>query len=287
MFTAAAQSASFAAAGTRLGMDPTTVARRVQRFETALKSTLLIRSPDGLQLTSAGARLLAVGVRVAAAIDEADAEGVNGCVRISASEGFGAKILAPALAEMFKQRRSLSIELAAHQAYLSPSAREVDIAITLTPSTSSRVTVEMLTDYELGLYGSAEHLAERGRPESVDVLPGRPFIGYIEDMLHAPELRYLGQVHPDLHARLTSSSIRAQLEFARAGAGLAVLPCFLVRPEHRLERVLPKEVKLVRTFWMATYHDIKDTARIRSVRSWLMDLVGGIQDVLHPSSARS
>ena len=59
VFLTTGRSGSFSGAGARLGMDATTVARRIRRLETALRCTLFVRSPHGLQLTAAGARLLA------------------------------------------------------------------------------------------------------------------------------------------------------------------------------------------------------------------------------------
>lgn len=284
VFTATVRSGSFAAAAVRLGMDATTVGRRIQRLESALKATLLVRSSNGLELTSAGARLHAVGSRVKTAIDQVEqGSGSRGSVRISASEGFGAHILAPALGKLFKEQNTLSIELAANQGFLSPSTREVDMAITLTPSNSPRVHVQVLTDYELGLFASADYLKASPAPKSPDDLPAHPFIGYIDDMIYAPELRYLEEVHRDIRAQLTSSSIRAQVEFTAAGAGLAILPCFLVQPHHRLERLLPDDVRLIRTFWLSTHHDIKDTVRVRAIRKWVTDLVLEVRDVLLPS----
>ena len=285
IFTVAARSGSLAAAGARLGMDPTTVGRRIQRLESVMKATLLTRSGRGLQLTADGARLHAMGARMELALEETGEtdQRTAGNVRISASEGFGTQILAPALVDLQRRQGGLTVELAANQGFLSPSTREADIAVTLTPSRSGRVFTENLTDYELGLYGARDYLQRAGRPGAVADLPEFAFVGYIDDMIYAPELRYLTEVHPGLRPRLTSSSIRAQLEFVRAGAGLAVLPCFLAAGADNLERLLPAEVRAIRTFWVSTHHDIKGTPRIRAVLAWLAELATALRPVLLPS----
>ena len=61
IFVAAARAGSLGGAAQRLGIDAATVGRRVARLESALKSTLVVRSASGLQLTPAGAQLLEVG----------------------------------------------------------------------------------------------------------------------------------------------------------------------------------------------------------------------------------
>ena len=288
VFMAAARSGSLAGAALRLHMDPTTVGRRIQRLEASLKSTLLVRSPKGLQLTAAGARLREAGLSVETAIDtasEADGSGgVTGTVRISVSEGFGGQILAPALPAFIRTQPGLIIELVSNSGSLSPSMREVDMSVTLSPPRSARLMVEKLTDYELGLYASSAHLAEWGQPASLEALRDHQLVGYVDDLIYAPELRYLDEVLPDLRPRLMSSSIRAQMELVLAGAGLGVLPHFMAAHIPSLVRVLPSQVRIERSFWMSVHQDLKTTARLRAVRRWMVSLVQEQQDLLLPKS---
>lgn len=272
IFIAAARAGSLGGAATRLGIDAATVGRRVARLETGLKSTLVIRSPSGLQLTAAGAQLLQVGLQAETAMDAAarvaQPDAIAGTVRISASEGFGGAVLAPALSELHAVRPGLRIELAASSGFLSPSRREVDMAITLSAPDSARLIVEPLTPYQLALYAAPSYLATRARPERVEDLTAHSIVGYVDDLIYAPELRYLDEVRPGLIPHLASSSIRAQRDIIAGGGGVGVLPCFLAEG---LERVLP-EVLLERRFWLSTHRELHDTARLRAVRVWVKSL---------------
>jgi DNA-binding transcriptional LysR family regulator len=100
IFIAAARAGSLATAAQRLGIDAATVGRRVARLETALKSTLVVRSASGLLLTAAGAQLLETALDAESAMEAAEQvtrpDLIAGTVRISASEGFGGAVLAPA-----------------------------------------------------------------------------------------------------------------------------------------------------------------------------------------------
>jgi len=273
VFLAAARSGSLTSAAQQLGIDAATVGRRTARLESALKSTLFIRSATGLQLTAAGARLLELGLNaedaMASAAKAGEADVVGGTVRLSVAEGFGTAILAPALPSLQAQRRGLRIELAATAGFLSPTKREVDLAVTLSAPSSSRVVVEPLTDYRLGLYASREYLAELGQPRSLPELERHRLVGYVEDLIYAPELRYLDEVRPGLRPSLSSSSINAQQKIIAAGGGIGILPCFLAGD---LVRVLP-EVVLTRRFWISTHREVASTARVRAVRDWLKKLV--------------
>ena len=286
IFLAAARAGSLALAGQRLGVDTATVGRRIARLETALKSTLLVRSRSGLQLTAAGAQLLATGVEAEAAMERAARvarpDVVAGTVRISASEGFGTAVLAPALPALAMQRPGLRVELAATSGFLSPTRREVDMAITLSRPDAHRLVVEPLTNYQLALYAAPAYLERRGPPESLAALVDHEIIGYVQDLIYASELRYLDEILPGLTPTLGSSSIRAQREMIGVGGGIGILPCFLAEG---LTRVLPEAVLIERRFWLSTHGEVHDTARMRVVRNWLRALVAEKLPQLAPFEA--
>jgi DNA-binding transcriptional LysR family regulator len=277
IFLMTARCGSFSSAGLRLGMDATTVARRIQRLETAMHCTLFVRSPHGLQRTTAGARLLESGLEVEKTIELAQASDVAsgglGTVRISASEGFGALILAPALPDLLARRPGLNVELVASAGFLSPSTREADIAVTLGPAASERLSVRRLTTYQLALYAAPAYLEKAGRPARPADLEAHQLVGYIDDLIYAPELRYLDEIHPGLRPRITSSSIRAQAALIAGSAGLGVLPCFLAMGDPAFERVLSDQIRLQRTFWMVVHQDLKSAPRVKIVADWLAEVV--------------
>lgn len=282
IFIAAARAGSLGGAAVRLGVDAATVGRRVARLESTLKSTLVVRSTTGLQLTAAGAQLLDMGLEAESAMEAAarvtQADTLAGVVRISASEGFGVSIVAPALPALRRTSPGLRIELAATSGFLSPTRREVDMAITLAAPDAARLIVEPLTPYQLALYASPDHLAQHGAPQTVDDLTAFDIVGYIDDLIYAPELRYLDEVRPGLTPHVASSSIRAQKEIIAGGGGIGVLPCFLAEG---LVRVLPS-ILIERRFWLATHRDVHDTARMRTVRTWLKTLCDARLSSLRP-----
>ena len=282
-FLAAARAGTFAAAGQRTGVDTATISRRVARLETSLKATLFIRAATGLQLTPAGSRLLEVGLEAEAAMQAAarsgDPDVAGGTVRISVAEGFGAHVLAPALPALRRERPALRIELAATAGFLSPSRREVDLAVTLSLPSDARLVVEPLTDYHLALYAAPAYLDRFGAPDTVEGLLDCDLVGYVDDLIYAPELRYLEEIHPRLRPALSSSSIRAQREIIASGGGVGVLPCFMAEG---LTMVLPGTVQLRRRFWIGTHRDVAETARVRALLHWMKALVRDQAGLLLP-----
>ncbi|HEV2652806.1 MAG TPA: LysR family transcriptional regulator [Rhizomicrobium sp.] len=285
IFLAVARHRSFQGASESVGADATTISRRIDRLEDALKSSLFKRGVDGQTLTAAGKRLVEAASRVELAneelIESVGASTKAGRVRLSTSEGFGTAILSPAVAELVTQTPPIEIEIVANPGFLSAAIREVDLAITLAAPQDKRLAVEHLTDYRLGLYASAAYLARRGTPSRPSDLADHTLVGYIDDLIYANELRYLDEIHPSLAPSVTSSSIRSQLEMVRAGVGIAVLPCFMaetVQPE--LTRLLRRSATITRTFWMSARRDVQQTTRVRRVRNWVRGTVADRRNLI-------
>ena len=158
------------------------------------------------------------------------------------------------------------------------------MAITLSAPDQARLIVEPLTPYQLALYAAPAYLERRPAPKEVAELRDLDIVGYVDDLIYAPELRYLDEVLPGLTPRLASSSIRAQREIVAGGGGIGVLPCFMA---DGLVRVLPDQILLERRFWLATHRDVHDTARLRAVRTWLKAHCAQSADRLSPYAKRA
>lgn len=283
VFVAAARRGSLAAAAQSLSLDAATVGRRIARLETAVRATLIIRSASGVQLTAAGAEFLEAGLEAEEAMMRAgrvaEPDVTSGTVRLSAAEGFAGSVLSPALAELRKAYPGLRVEMAAGSGFLSPSRREVDMAITLSAPDNARLVVEPLTHYQLALYAAPQYLSDRPAPADVEGLGRHNIVGYVDDLIYASELRYLDEVSPGLSPHLASSSIRAQRDIIANGGGVGVLPCFMAEG---LERVLASEVLIERRFWLSTHREVHGTARVRAVHRWVKALCASQATRLRP-----
>lgn len=270
-FLAVTHAGQIARAATQLGVDATTVARRIRRLEQALGQTLFEQRRDGQHLTETGERLAARAEaleRVMSGVAEESTHPLEGVVRVSASEGFGTWFVAPRLGDFSARYPRLDVDLVANSGFLSPSRRETDIAIVLARPRKGPLVSRRLTDYGLRLYAARDY-AERMPIGSKASLRTHPLIGYIPDFLYAPELDYLEEIDPQLRPRLRSSSINAQHRMAASGAGVAVLPCFIGDSDPRLVRVLD-EVRITRSFWLAIHRDVLALPRIRAFVDWLL-----------------
>jgi len=279
VFLAVARTGRLTVAAQKLGLDHTTLGRRIAGLETALGARLFDRSPHGYALTGHGEQLLptAEGIEslvltAASDLGEAD-QSLSGTVRLAAPEGFGSYVLAPLMTTVAERHPELEIQLVAIPGLVSLSKREADIAVTLSPPREGRLAVRKLTDYRLGLYGAPAYLDARPPITARADLTGQRFIGYIGDLLYAPELDYMHAPDVDIRVGLQSSNLIAQLQACLAGAGLCVLPAFIAASTPGLVRVLPDHVQLNLSLWLVVHNDLRRLARIRAVMDLIVETV--------------
>ena len=100
-----------------------------------------------------------------------------------------------------------------------------------------------------------------------------PLFHYVDDLLFSKELQLLAQLHKPARFAFRSTSITAQYEAVRAGAGLAVLPAFMADRDPTLVRVLPQQACFTRPFWMSMPEEAKTEPRIQAVWRFLKEVV--------------
>lgn len=273
-FAVLAQTGTLAGAARALGVEHTTVARRVQALEKRLGLPLFVRVSSGHKLSEAGRQLLpsvhlmeqaAAQIAQQANVHDAKHSAVAGLVRVGVTEGLGVQLLARPLAELAQHHPQLSIDLLALPRLMQLSRREADIVISLERPKRGAVVVTKLTDYLLYIYGERQYLARKPLVRSSEDLRHHQFIDYVDDLLFSKELQLLSQLYKPPHYVFRSTSIAAQYEAVRAGSGLAVLPAFLADRDPLLQRVLPEQVRFERTFWMSMPEESKNLPRIQVV----------------------
>ena len=283
IFLAVARAGTLSQAGQRLSLDPTTVARRLGRLEAEIGRSLFEITPVGHVLTPRGQELMGYAQAMeSAAIACAEGAGAGvpsgGTIRVSVSEGFGTWIVAPHLHSFAAAHPDTAIELVASTGFLNPSRREADIAIMLARPKRGPLVARKLTDYRLGLYG-----IHGTQLDSVDALARYTLVGYVPDLIYAPELHYLEEAAPGLSASLASTSVNAQAAMVRSGAGVGILPCFIGDSDPAMARLLTNVIDIRRTFWLVMHRDLRGVARVKLFIDWLDDLIARMRPVLDGS----
>lgn len=292
-FLAVARCGRLTVAAQQLGIDHSTLSRRIVSLEKSLQVRLFDRQPSGYTLTPQGERLLASAQNMeSTALGVMDhiagaSRKIAGTVRVGTPDGFGTSFLASRLCKLADLYPELNIQLVTLPRVFSLSKREADIAISLAPPAEGRLHTRKLTDYELGLYGSSHYLAQHPPISSVAALKQHRFIGYIEEMIYAPELNYLPLILGEIQPFFASSNLLVQYQATLQGHGLCVLPGFMADANSELHRILPMEIALQRSFYMIIHSDIRNIARVRITGDFIAKEVGLAKDIFMSADPRS
>jgi DNA-binding transcriptional LysR family regulator len=249
---------TFTAAATTLGVNHTTVARRIRSLEQTLGERLLVAAPGGWDLTATGRDVLLAAEAVQAALDQlpdatpnASTGLLRGLVRVNSTEVFGIKVVAPALTRVRADHPGISFELASVTRPTPAYGAAADLDVGVTRPSSPRLHVRRLVDYELGLFAAPTYLTTHGEPTSMSDLAQHSPVYYVESMLQVADLDLIDRLFPRRAEVLGATSVLAQLEMTRRGAGIGLLPVFLAVDAPELVRVLPGSTKAVLTFWLS------------------------------------
>lgn len=275
-FLAVAQRGRLVRAAAQLGVDHTTVSRRIGALERSVGQRLFDRTERGWILTYAGEALLGPAERVDTAVALAqerlgmDGDSLSGVVRITCPDAFGAFLLGPALPDLNAEHPELVVEMVTATRHLDEAVRGFDVAVTLEKPSSARFSYRLLTDYVLRLYATPEYLASRPPIQRLEDLVEHVVVFYVDHLLNIPSLQLLQRL-PN-RPPLQSTNVVAQWQIAAAGGGVAPLPQFIAGNDPRLVPVLP-ELAFRRKYWLALSSEHARLKRVRAVVDLLEDVV--------------
>lgn len=274
-------------AAKRLGVDYTTVSRRVQALERSLNTLLFEKSKHaGFVLTEEGQTLLSHAEAIESMMLSAQEQvsggttELSGRIRIGCTEGFGNFFLAPKLSEFQARYPMIGIDILAVPHFVSLSKREADLAITLERPTSGPYVSSRLCDYRLKLYATQDYLNAHGPIRCVNDLHQHAFITYVEDLVFSDQLHYLQHYLSSPSSPLCFTGVLGQYYSALAGHHLAILPCFIAGKDPRLIEVLPQEVVVTNSFWISCRQELRQLKRIRVLWDYLRELTEQQQALL-------
>jgi DNA-binding transcriptional LysR family regulator len=278
---AIARGRALTAAAQTLGLDHSTVFRRLRSIEARLGLSLFERLPGGVYTpTDAGERLLASAERVE---DEVlgvlrDIAGrdrhLTGRLRVTSSETLAYRVLTRHIAAFRVRHPGMVIELSIDNRVLSLSRREADVALRSMRPVQNDLWGRKLSDVAWAVYG-ARALLEAEKELSLAALAERPMIGWEEGAAGIAAADWLTRTIPATAVVFRTSSLVNQFVAARAGIGYAVLPCYLGDPDPDLTRALPSPLSdLTSELWIVTHTDLRKTARVRAFFEVVAEEIG-------------
>lgn len=284
---AVARAGSALRAAQALGVNQTTVMRRVASLEAAVGTDLIERKQSGYHLTPLGQRIADTAARVDEEVQalqnalRAERRALSGSVRITASETFANNVVAPFLAAFRKQHPGILVELITDDRRLDIARGEADVALRASSRPQgSGVVARRLPNGAWTVYCSRAYADEHGLPDTVEALNGHAIIGMDGHMANLPGPRFLARVAPRSKTGARCNSLTNLVSALKAGLGIATLPCLLGDAEPTLVRCLPPIAELDNELWLIVREDIKSAPHVRAFSDCLAAHMHGLRALL-------
>ena len=243
-----------------MGLNHTTVSRRIAALEKALGGRVLARAAGGWEVTELGAEAVLVAERIEAAVSalgpsDRAPDPITGVVRMTATDGFSAYIAAPAVARLRREHPGLSVEIVTVTRRALQQRSGLDIEVVVGTPQVHRAEAIRLGEYRLGMYASRAYLADHGMPSSIEELTQHQLVYFVDSMLQVDDLDAPRRLVPTMRDGLSSTNVFVHVEATRAGAGIGFLPCFMADRHSDLVRLLPSDFAELLPYWMVLRPD--------------------------------
>jgi len=267
LFLAVARSGSISGGAKLLGVEHSTVSRRVRKLEQQLGARLLERKTGGYALTAAGDRLHAAAGRMECELLEVDGAisgrdtQLTGSLRVTAINNMASTVLMPMLAGFSRRYPDLSLHVIASNSDVSLAQREADVAIRLTNTPVDTLIGRRVTTVASAIYASPAYLAE------LDKKGGEPeWLGVECCGFHKHWTKQACGEHA--HHFFADDTLLTQAAL-RAGLGVSILPCFMGDPDTALARYAEPNPEWELGLWLLLHPDLKRTVRVLAFRDYM------------------
>lgn len=283
LFLALGRSRTVGAAARLLGVDASTVSRRLLVLEESIGATLFDRGRNGIAATESAEELFPVAERIEEAMSSftraADAleREPSGLVRITCPSDVAEVVLVPLLPELFQKYPQVSVDLDAGETLRDLSRREADIALRVVRPERGDLVVTRLLAVRWVLAATPPVAKKLGKLSN---WTDAPWIGFGERLTGSPPARWYEKFVPGAQPRLRSDSLQLQLAALRRGAGVALVPEPSVGAyglvEVELSRTLGKQAAdwPVSELFLVTHRALRDVPRVRVVWELLVEHLG-------------
>lgn len=269
-FLAIARHRTLSGAARALGVQQSTMGRRLDALEERAGVVLLQKTPAGYVLTEAGEAALAHVERIeqeALAIERSVAGRdirLEGTVRLTTVETLAVDVLAPILTEFLERYPAITLELVTDTRLLSLARREADVAVRLSRPDGHELVARKIGEVGYGLYASPTYLDRMGEPDIGAGAPGQRMILSIEDAAAVADTAWMTRTLHEAHVALRTNSRHAHAAAAEAGLGLAGLAHYVAARRNLVALHTPHPPPS-REIWLAVHEDTRHTPRIRAL----------------------
>lgn len=266
-FLAVARQGSVTGAAATLGVNHSTVSRRIRALESQHGVRLFERLLSGYEMTQAAENIFHHAVEMEKQVQVMERElfgqdaRLQGLLTLTAPHDIANSLIIPKLGEFKEQYPDIELKMLVTTGLRDLTAREADIAVRLTPKPPESLVGRQVAKLRHGIYQ-----ANNSEPAN-DQTPVILWNG--EEQM--PE--WVQQHFPNSKVSLRCDELSTMYAAVKAGLGVARMPCYFVDPKDALYRLDLPLTPSTWNVWVLSHADLRSTARVRVCREFLVDLI--------------
>jgi DNA-binding transcriptional LysR family regulator len=282
---AVARHGSTLAAGRALGVDQSTVQRRLAELERRIGQSLVQRQPSGYRLTDFGLEVLPFAEAVERAVQTFERQlqilgtATAGVIRVTCPEPIVHRIMQSGLIDRFHAAHpALRVQFVMSDKFVDIGRGDADVALRSGDTDDDELVGRKIGDSIWAVYASRAYIERHGRPASVGELARHALVGFDDTMARHRIAQWLHQVAPNTPLAARCNSVLGLVQSVKAGIGVGPLPLPVGDAQADLERVLGPVPELTRIWRLLTTRELRRTPRV----SAFFDFIVGEIDSLRP-----
>lgn len=281
MFLAIARTGSLSGAARLLGVNHSTVFRRINGFEDGLGVRLFERLGTGYALTIAGEEMRASAERVEREIERVDLRitgqdlRLQGTLVVTTTDTIAENLLGPHLAAFKKAYPGITLDLVLDNQHVNLSKRQADVAVRPTLNPPETLVGRRIAGLAFAAYAAKSYM--KGRPDDLAALE---WLTVDDSLAHLAADKWFRKTLPAAPVAMRTNSLLGILHGCEAGMGAALLPCFMADPRKKLKRLGGVIPEAASAFWLLTHEDLRHTARVRAFMDFMGDALKAEVDLL-------
>lgn len=261
-----ANNGSIAAAARELGVNRSTVLRRIDAFQKSLDCRIFERGDSGYTLTPEAEKMIEAAREVESTLYnmQRDVAGrelrLEGELRVTTTYSLMATLMGPVIASFHRAHPKIVIDVTATNNILDLNRRDADVAIRPTRAPQPPLLGYRLRDVAFGVYASIDYLSNSRAASWLE----HQWIGFDRDLLSTALGRWFEATIPAARICLRGDSFITIRVAAENGVGAALLPCFLGSHSTTLKRLDAPTDELTTGLWALTHPDLVRSARVQA-----------------------
>ena len=284
VFTAVCEAGTVSGAAQRLGVNHSTVLRRLASLEQALAVRLFDRLASGYALTAAGNELAGKLAGVADQIESAQRhllgldEQMRGVIRLTTTDTLLHTILMKLVAQFSLRHPGVEVQVTVNNSFSSLTQREADVAVRGSNRPPENLAGRRVGSIQTALYASRDYLKTLGRRPD---LRHMRFVAPDESLSHIGQARWVRKHVAPAQIAMRVDSLSWMVDAVAQGVGAGLLLCPLADQRKELVRLAPPDPELDTQIWILTHPDLRQVARIRAFTQHLYEALSADPRLAH------